>query len=138
MAIDPRKIRELFFQILFTSPESQEEKEGLLKLLMKEQNVTRKSILGLFLRYEEFQKVKNEIEGWLKNLSKEYAWERVTKVEQTAIFLGAFELFFDHHLPGKVAITEAVRIAKKYGSKEASKYVNAILDDLYHQRERSA
>ena len=49
------------------------------------------------------------------------------KVELTVLRLAVFELRFDDDIPEKVAIDEAVEIAKKYGQENSGGFVNAIL-----------
>jgi N utilization substance protein B len=45
--------------------------------------------------------------------------------------LGIFEIFFDSEIPAKVAIAEAIRLCRKFGTPESSQFVNAILDGVY-------
>jgi len=51
--------------------------------------------------------------------------------------LGVFELKYTNDIPPKVAINEAVELAKKYGDLESSKFVNGILDKI-HKKEITA
>ena len=68
----------------------------------------------------EIDKLINEnTEGWDTN--------RMGKVELTVLRLAVFELRFDDDIPEKVAIDEAVEIAKKYGQENSGGFVNAIL-----------
>ncbi|MFA7283994.1 MAG: transcription antitermination factor NusB [Candidatus Omnitrophota bacterium] len=50
--------------------------------------------------------------------------------------LGCFELLFRQDIPPKVAINEAVELAKKYSGQEAGKFVNAILDQVKIEKEK--
>ena len=68
---------------------------------------------------EEINKV---AEGWKKN--------RMGKVELTILRLAAYELKDDEEIPDKVAINEAVELAKKFGGDEAPAFVNGILAKL--------
>lgn len=58
-------------------------------------------------------------EGWKLN--------RMGKVELTILRLAVFEIRFDETIPDKVAINEAVELAKKFGGDEAPAFVNGIL-----------
>jgi transcription termination factor NusB len=49
-------------------------------------------------------------------------------VDRNIMRLGCFELIFREDIPPKVAINEAVELAKKYSGSESGKFVNAILD----------
>ena len=68
---------------------------------------------------EEINKV---AEGWKTN--------RMGKVELTILRLAAYELKDDEEIPDKVAINEAVELAKKFGGDEAPAFVNGILAKL--------
>lgn len=54
----------------------------------------------------------------------------LSPVEHAAILIGAYELAADLSVPYKVAINEAVELAKTYGGTDGHKYVNGILDQL--------
>lgn len=54
----------------------------------------------------------------------------LTPVELAILWLGAYELAHCPEIPYKVAINEALEIAKDFGADQSHKYVNAILDAL--------
>jgi len=56
--------------------------------------------------------------------------KRMAVVDRNILRLGCFELLFREDIPPKVSINEAVELAKKYASIEASKFVNGILDKI--------
>lgn len=55
---------------------------------------------------------------------------RMGKAELTILRLALFEMKYDEDVPAKVAINEAVELAKKYGSDEAPSFINGILAKL--------
>ena len=65
----------------------------------------------------------------------EYAtnWQlkRMAVIDRNILRLGVFELKHASDIPPKVAINEAVELAKKYGDLESSKFVNGILDKIH-------
>ena len=52
------------------------------------------------------------------------------KVELTILRLALFEIRYDEEVPDKVAINEAVELAKKFGGDESPAFVNGILAKL--------
>ena len=52
------------------------------------------------------------------------------KVELTILRLAAYEIFYDEQVPAKVAINEAVELAKIYGGEDSPGFINAILGKL--------
>jgi len=56
--------------------------------------------------------------------------KRMAVVDRNILRIGCFELMFRDDIPFKVSINEAVELAKKYSSQEASKFVNGVLDKI--------
>ena len=90
---------------------------------------------------EEIKKFTDElVKGVTENLEvidariAQYAanWQlkRMAVVDRNILRMGCFELMFRDDIPFKVSINEAVELAKKYSSLEASKFVNGILDKI--------
>ena len=81
------------------------------------------------------------VRGNLKDIDdkiSEYAtnWQlsRMAIIDRNILRMGLFELKYTTDIPPKVAINEAVELAKKYGDLESSKFVNGILDKI-HKKE---
>ncbi|MFA4889738.1 MAG: transcription antitermination factor NusB [Candidatus Omnitrophota bacterium] len=62
--------------------------------------------------------------------------ERMAYVDRNILRLGCYELVFRSDIPPKVAINEAVDLAKKFSGSEAGKFVNAILDKIKIEKGR--
>ena len=60
----------------------------------------------------------------------------LSPVEHAALLIGTYELAIDLSVPYKVAINEAVELAKTFGGTDGHKYVNGVLD-LLAQKLRS-
>ena len=45
--------------------------------------------------------------------------------------MGCFELLFSEDIPPKVAINEAIELAKRFGDVDSPRFVNGILDKIY-------
>ena len=56
--------------------------------------------------------------------------EEVSPVEKAIVRLAAYELTFRKDVPFKVAINEAIELAKAFGADESHKFVNGLLDKL--------
>lgn len=56
--------------------------------------------------------------------------ERMAKVDLTILRLATYELLFRKDIPRKVALDEAVELAKEYGEKDSPAFVNGLLDKL--------
>ncbi|MAZ47234.1 MAG: transcription antitermination factor NusB [Halobacteriovoraceae bacterium] len=85
----------------------------------------KESILRIQKVSENIKTLEESITPFLKN----WTLERISKVDRTLLILSTSELKnFD--TPPKVVINEGIELAKKYGSEESPKFVNAILDKI--------
>ena len=71
-----------------------------------------------------------EIDKKISKYAANWELERMAFVDRNIMRLGCFELIFRADIPPKVAINEAVELAKKYSGSESGKFVNAILDQI--------
>ena len=54
----------------------------------------------------------------------------LSPVEHAILCIATYELAFDADIPYRVAINEAIELAKRYGGVDGHKYVNGVLDKL--------
>ena len=59
--------------------------------------------------------------------------ERLTRTDRALLRLAVYEMVFDPEVPAKVAINEAVEIGKRFGGEESAKFLNGVLDAIYHK-----
>ena len=79
---------------------------------------------------EKFEKIRDkipEIDELLNKASKGWKTSRMGKVDLTILRLASYEVLFDEDVPGKVAINEAVELAKKFGGDESPAFINGVL-----------
>lgn len=71
-----------------------------------------------------------EIDAILEEHSSGWKLSRMGKVDLTVMRIAVFEIKYDDEVPNKVAINEAVEIAKKYGEESSGSFVNGVLAKL--------
>ncbi|MBI5380251.1 MAG: transcription antitermination factor NusB [Nitrospirae bacterium] len=79
-----------------------------------------------------------EIDGLLAQTSEHWTLDRMATVDRNILRYAAYEILFYEEVPEKVAIDEAIEVAKKYGSAESPAFVNGILDQIVRQGKRKA
>lgn len=72
------------------------------------------------------EKINGAAKGWKTN--------RMGKVDLTVIRLALYEMAYDETVPEKVAINEAVELAKKFGGDDSPSFVNGILAKLVSEK----
>ena len=73
---------------------------------------------------------KEEVDKVISKYAENWEMERMATVDRNIMRIACFELMFTDDIPPKVAINEAIDIAKKYGDKDSGKFVNGILDKI--------
>jgi N utilization substance protein B len=73
---------------------------------------------------------KDEIDQLLGRCSTNWKVPRMAMVDRNILRLATFELCHMPEIPPKVTLNEAVEIAKRYGSKDSSAFINGILDRI--------
>lgn len=83
------------------------------------------------------------IKGVIKNLkdidklivkyAPEWPIEQITVVDRNILRIGIYELKFNLEIPSKVAINEAIEIAKTFGGESSGKFVNGVLGAIYKE-----
>lgn len=135
MSIPQQKFREIVFQLLYSHDMGQATEADMLPMMMNELLVTKKVVVQAQERVRAILEKQSEIDQLITKTSESYAFERISSVERNILRLGICEMLFDDTVPPVVAIAEAVRLARKFGSPESASFVNAVLDHIHKARE---
>ena len=73
-----------------------------------------------------------ELDELLDKTAENWSLARMANTDRNVLRLGAFEILFAE-TPERVAINEAVDLAKRFGSANSAPFVNGILDKLLHR-----
>lgn len=65
----------------------------------------------------------------------EWPLEQITNVDRNVLRIGIYELKVDAEIPAKVAINEAIELAKTFGGESSGKFVNGVLGTIYKEME---
>lgn len=94
---------------------------------------------------EEYEFIDRLVNNTVENLSKidkiiekaapEWPVDQITSVDRAVLRLGLYELLFGNHeeVPPKVAINEAIELAKSFGGESSGKFVNGVLGTVYRE-----
>lgn len=80
---------------------------------------------------EKMQKI-DEI---IKKAAPEWPIEQITIVDRNVLRIGLFELLYGNkeEVPPKVAINEAIELAKTFGGESSGKFINGVLGTVYKE-----
>lgn len=71
-----------------------------------------------------------EIDALVNEVSEGWKTKRMGKVDLAIIRLAVYEMKYEEDIPVKVAINEAVELAKKYGTDDSPSFINGVLAKL--------
>ena len=75
---------------------------------------------------------RKEVDVLIRNASKNWRLERMSRLDRCILRLAAFEISFLEDIPPKVSIDEALEIGKKFGSEDSGRFINGVLDNIYN------
>jgi N utilization substance protein B len=76
-----------------------------------------------------------DIDAIISKLAPEWPIEQVTIINRNVLRIGVYELKFGKRddVPPKVAINEAIELAKTFGRQSSGKFINGVLGTLYKE-----
>jgi N utilization substance protein B len=78
---------------------------------------------------------RGELDQVLSQTADHWSLDRMAATDRNVLRLGAYEIIYAD-TPGRVAINEAVELAKRFGSRQSAQFVNGILDRLLAGHEK--
>ena len=127
-----REIREqvlkMLFRVEFYNQEEMSEQIALCEddaCSWKEKDKT-----YIFEKVEKISEKLEEIDAKINEVSEGWKTGRMGKVDLTLIRLAVYEMLYEEDVPAKVAINEAVELAKQYGTDNSPSFVNGVLAKL--------
>ena len=123
-----KKGRIIAFKALFAYDFSKEDIESLLDFSWTEENIS--DIAMGYARFLIEGTIKNidKIDSIIKEKSKNWDFCRISYVDRAILRFSIFSLLFEKDLDYKIAIDEAIEIAKVFGTDDSYRFVNGILD----------
>ena len=74
---------------------------------------------------------RSEIDAMITKFAPDWPLEKITTVDRNVLRIGVFELIWNEEIPSKVAINEAIEVAKAFGGESSGKFVNGVLGAVY-------
>jgi N utilization substance protein B len=125
------KLREETFKLLYSLEFHENESEKQINMYIEENEITKE---------QEISYIKDTINGIInkkeeidtdisKNLSEKWTFERISKIDIAILRIAIYEIK-NTSIPYKVAINEAVELAKSYGDDNSKAFVNGVLASI--------
>lgn len=129
-------IRELTFKLLYSTQIQHDNSEDQMNLFIENNEIEnneakeyiKTTVNGINENEERIIKIISQ------NLKAEWNIERISKVNLAILKLSIYEILYTE-TPYKVAINEAVELAKKYGEDTSSQFINGVLASVVKKNE---
>lgn len=129
-------IREQAFKLIYSLEiQKKENEKEQIEMYLESNNIkngeAREYIEDAILGIKEH---KEEIDSNIeKNLKSDWKMDRISKIDLAILRLAIYEIKYKE-IPYKVAINEAVELAKKYGEDSSKNFVNGILASVVNSK----
>lgn len=130
--------RELTFRLLYGMEIQKENLEEQMELYIQNNEIEDKktkkfmqdTVKGIVEHQEEILKV------IAANLKKDWNIDRISKIDLVILKIATYEIVYKE-LPYKIAINEAVELAKLYGEDSSPTFINGILANIVKENGES-
>ncbi len=125
-----RKARAIALQALYEVDTTRHEVDGVLRRLLTGGNLSEDN--NTFVRHLVSQVLQHrgEIDRNIQQFAPAWPVEQLSVIDRNILRLAISEILFDNIVTVKIAINEAVELAKKFGGENSSKFVNGVLGSV--------
>jgi N utilization substance protein B len=125
-----RRARAIALQALYEFDFTQHSTEYALGCRLKEHPLPEAATSFAFHLVEGVRERVSQLDRVMAELAPEWPVDQIAVVDRNVLRIAIFELLCDSDTPPKVAINEAVELAKMFGSDSSPRFVNGVLGSL--------
>jgi N utilization substance protein B len=124
------KARELALQVLYEIDSVKHIGTVALNNILERVEVSEET--GQFARalIQGVQENKEQLDQNIKDFAPAWPLDQISLVDRNVLRLAIYEIMHQNKIPVKVAINEAVELAKTFGSNNSSRFVNGVLGSV--------
>jgi len=125
-----RRARAIALQVLYEVDSVGHDVERALAHLLAEGKLSEENAAFARGLVSGVLKNKEKIDQHIKSFAPAWPVEQLSIVDRNILRLAIFEILLDNSVPVKVAINEAVELAKMFGSDSSPRFVNGVLGSV--------
>jgi N utilization substance protein B len=127
MAGGRRKARSIALQALYEIDSVQHDPEETLKNLREELKLSDETFKFAGELVNGVVRYKEKLDAQIHRYAPAWPIDQIAFIDRNILRLAIFEILIDNKIPVKVAINEAVELAKNFGGDSSSKFINGVL-----------
>ncbi|HUT67434.1 MAG TPA: transcription antitermination factor NusB [Dehalococcoidales bacterium] len=124
------KARTIALQALYEVDSVARRPEAVVERLLAETDLSEENNSFVRELVEGAIRNKDDIDRNIQRFAPAWPVEQIAMVDRNILRLAIFEILFDNKVPVKVAISEAVELAKTFGSESSAKFINGVLGSV--------
>jgi N utilization substance protein B len=125
-----RKSRAVVLQVLYEVDSVGHKPEDVIKHSLAEEVLTEENIEFVKELVSGVLDNKKQIDVNIKQFAPTWPIAQISVIDRNILRIAIFELLFDNKTPIKVAINEAVELAKNFGSDSSPRFINGVLSSV--------
>ncbi len=126
-----RKAREIALQVLYQLDISDGSPNDVLRIYWENFSPSPKVLEFCQRLVHGVRQNQAQIDQLIEDTSANWSLKRMSFIDRNILRLATFELWKCPDIPFKVALNEAVELAKKFSSEESGAFINGILDKIH-------
>lgn len=75
-----------------------------------------------------------DVDATITKFAPDWPLEKITMIDRNILRVGVYELLYNFEIPSKVAINEAIELAKSFGGDSSGRFVNGVLGAVYRDQ----
>jgi transcription antitermination protein NusB len=125
-----RRARAVVLQTLYELDFTDHQAKSALEARLSERPLPEAAVVFARSLLMGVQTYRTYLDSVVTELAPEWPIEQIAAVDRNVLRIAVYELLFELEIPPKVAINEAVELAKMFGSESSPRFVNGVLGSL--------
>jgi N utilization substance protein B len=128
------RAREIVLQVLYQDDLNADQPEDIrLRFINARLNQDKELVAFAESLLAGVRRHRDAVDRNLGEIARNWKLSRMAATDRNVLRLGAYEILFTE-TPDRVAINEAIELAKRYGTNNSSQFVNGVLDRLMNNK----
>lgn len=124
------KTRAVALQALYEIDSSGHKTDEVLKRLLSQEKLPEENVSFAYELVNGVISNKEEIDSNIHAFAPAWPVDQIPVIDRNILRLAIFEILINNKVPVKVAINEAIELAKTFGADNSSKFINGVLGSV--------
>jgi N utilization substance protein B len=125
-----RRARSIVLQTLYELDFTDHELQTAFRARLKDRTLPESAEAFAWSLVKGVQTYRTFLDNVVSDLAPEWPIAQIAAVDRNVLRIAIYELMFSPEIPPKVAINEAVELAKMFGAESSPRFVNGVLGSL--------